>query len=180
MVVRARRFTNILDLIVTIFAHGRLDVRDVGTSTSAVGKLRGCAVATCDSGRRVRLIIGRLRGGVTIIGTRCFARSRVCFCRMTLCGISAPIFRRGQRTSGVVEGRGTHVIRIGAICSVVRCGNVDRSVARVCRRLSSLNYVLRFIHSNHITVAGSGSRRIARCLGHERRRCGGGFGSVWS
>lgn len=96
----------------------------------------------------------------------------MCFRRVTLCGISAPTFRRGPRTSGLVHQCGTHVIRMGPIFSVIRGGKVDRSVASLCNRLQMLGYILRFIHSKHITVAADYFRQIGRFLSKQRTGCG--------
>lgn len=120
----------------------------------------------------MRGIIGRVRGGVSILRTRCFARSRVCFRRVTLCGISVPRFRSRPRTSGIVHHCGTQVIRIGPMFTVIRGGKVDRRVASLCRRLDTLGYILRFIHSKHITVAADYFRHIGRFLTSHRAGCG--------
>lgn len=45
LVIRSRGVTNLLGRVATIFAHHRVGVRDLGISTSSVGKIRGCAVA---------------------------------------------------------------------------------------------------------------------------------------
>lgn len=119
----------------------------------------------------MRGIIGRVRGGVSILRTRCFASDRVCRRRVTLCGISAPRFRRGPVTSGIVHHCDTHVMRMGPIFSVIRGGKVDRRVATLCRRLHKLKYILRFMHSKHITVAADYFRHIGRCLARHRRGC---------
>lgn len=46
VVIRSRGVTKLLGRIATMFAHQRVGVRDLGISTSSVGNIRGCAVAT--------------------------------------------------------------------------------------------------------------------------------------
>lgn len=118
-------------------------------------------------------IIARVRGGVSIVRTRCFASGRVFRHRMTVCGITAPRFRTGPRTSGIVHHCDTRVMRIGPAFSVIRVIKVDSSVASLCRRLGRLGYILRFMHSKHVTISADYFRQIGRCLTRHRRQCRG-------
>ncbi len=127
---------------------------------------------------------GRVRGHVSILRTHCFASSRVFVRRMKLCGLTASGILRAPTVSRTIEMRNTHVMSIGPACAMMDGGKLASRVLSLCSTLGRCNYILRCMHSNHVTVAGDYARCLSRFLTRHHgicsRRRRQGTGGGWS
>lgn len=164
IVVFSRGAMNLLGRVAVVFAHQRLGVRALSISPSTVRNVRGFAVAAFTSRSVVSGIIGRVSGQISVLGTCCGASRSLIFRRVTLCGLDARLFVGVKAIRSLVHGCGTHVLRVGRAYIILRGDNRCSRARTLFERLDRAVNILRFVHSNHITVAGDHIRHLDSVL----------------